>query len=109
MHGEMRLRFGLQQIFYQDLFSSKNTIDLQNSTFSPLLYNLPCLTEALSQNLEKPFSLAELEDSIKRSKLNKAPGPDGYTNEFLIFLRRNSKPGCLELTKKLIKWAPLVI
>ena len=81
----------MQQIFYQDFFSSKNAIELQNSTFYPLLYNLPCLAEVLSQKLEKPFSLAELEDSIKRSKLNKAPGPDGYTNEFLNFFKEELK------------------
>ena len=61
----------MQQTFYQEPFSSKNTGELQNSTFAPLLDNLPCLAEVLKQKLEKPFSLAELEDSIKRSKLNK--------------------------------------
>ena len=35
--------------------------------------------------------MAELEDSIKRSKLNKAPGPDGYTNEFFKFFKEELK------------------
>ena len=81
----------MQQSFYQDLFAGKNTIALNNSTFSPLLDNLPCLSENCSRNLERPYSLAELEDSIKRSKLNKAPGPDGYTNEFFKFFKEELK------------------
>ena len=81
----------MQTNFYQDLFSSKNTIELQNSTFSPLLHNLPKLPESLRESLELPFSMAELEQSIKRSKLNKAPGPDGYTNEFFKFFKEELK------------------
>ena len=73
----------MQTDFYQKKISSKNTMELKDSTFAPLLYNLPQLSEILKEKLEQPFSLKELEDSIKRSKPNKAPGPDGYTNEFL--------------------------
>ena len=81
----------MQTNFYQDLFSSKNTMELKNSTFAPLLQNLPILSDFLREKLEQPFSLTELEDSIKRSKLNKAPGPDGYTNEFFKFFKEELK------------------
>ena len=75
----------MQHTFYQDLFSSKKTIPLQDSAFSNLLCNLPALDDLTSSNLESPFTIEELEDSIKRSKLNKSPGPDGYTNEFFKY------------------------
>ena len=81
----------MQTDFYQKLFSSNNTIELKDSTFAPLLNNLPQLTEILKEKLEQPFSLKELEDSIKRSKPNKAPGPDGYTNEFFKFFKEELK------------------
>ena len=71
--------------FYQDLFSSKKTIPLHDSAFSNLLCNLPALDDLTSSNLESPFTMEELEDSIKRSKLNKSPGPDAYTNEFFKY------------------------
>ena len=81
----------MQTDFYQKIFSSKNTMELKDSTFAPLLYNIPQLSEILKEKLEQPFSLKELEDSIKRSKPNKAPGPDGYTNEFLKIFKDELK------------------
>ena len=75
----------MQYIFYQDLFSSKKTIPLNDSAFSSLLSNLPKLDESTMLCLDEPFTIKELEDSIKRSKLNKSPGPDGYTNEFFKY------------------------
>ena len=75
----------MQYTFYQDLFSSKKTIPLNDSAFSSLLGNLPTLDEFTMLSLDDPFTIKELEDSIKRSKLNKSPGPDGYTNEFFKY------------------------
>ena len=74
----------LQQKFYQDLFSSKKTIPIENSTFSTFLYNLPRLSESIKKSLDLPLTIEELDIVIKQSKLNKAPGPDGYTNEFFF-------------------------
>ena len=34
-------------------------------------------------NLEEPIKINELEDRIKTSKNNKAPRPDGFSNEFI--------------------------
>ena len=77
----------MQQKFYQDLFTCKKTIPIKNSTYSSFLDNLPRLSDSIKESLDLPLTLDELETVIKQSKLNKAPGPDGYTNEFLIFFR----------------------
>ena len=77
----------LQKEFYQDLFSTKKTINIENSYFDPYLINLPTLSEEMKNKLDEPFTIEELDESIKKSKLNKAPGPDGYTNEFFKFFK----------------------
>ena len=50
-----------------------------------LLGNLPTLSDHEKLLLEAPYSLEELITTIRNSKLNKAPGPDGYSNEFFKF------------------------
>ena len=78
-----------QASFYWDLFSTKgNKIDEQ-TRYSHLLDNLPKITATNKHKLEESIKLIELEDSIKTSKTsktNKAPGPDGFSNElFKVF------------------------
>ena len=75
----------LQRDFYADLYSSKETVVLENSKFSQYLHNLPNLSEINKTKLDAPYTIEELLRSIKASKLNKAPGPDGYSNEFFKF------------------------
>ena len=75
----------MQKDFYQDLYSSKNTIPLDNSKYSHLLANLPKISEHKKVELDQPYSIDELISAIKSSKLNKAPGPDGYSNEFFKY------------------------
>ena len=75
----------LQRDFYADLYSSKDTLLLENSKFSNHLLNLPKLSEIDRIKLDAPYTLEELLSSTKASKLNKAPGPDGYSNEFFKF------------------------
>ena len=72
----------LQRNFYADLYSSKDTSPLSNSKYADFLENLPKLSVTDHDKLETPYSLEELQTAIKASKLNKAPGPDGYSNEF---------------------------
>ena len=75
----------MQKDFYQDLYSSKNTIPLDNSKYSNLLANLPKISEHKKVELDQPYLIDELISAIKSSKLNKAPGPDGYSNEFFKY------------------------
>ena len=92
----------MQQKFYQDLFTSKKTIPIENSTYSSFLENLPRLSETIKESLDLPLTLDELEIVIKQSKLNKAPGLDGYTNEFLNFSEQSYRYGCLEHIRNLL-------
>ena len=32
-----------------------------------------------------PYTISDLESAIRSSKLNKAPGPDGFSNEFFKY------------------------
>ena len=75
----------LQEDFYRNLFTSKKTIEIENSYYEPYLDNLKQLSQNLRDKLDETFTIEELEYVIKKSKLNKAPGPDGYTNEFFKF------------------------
>ena len=88
-----------QASFYRDLFSTKgNKIDKQ-TRYSHLLDNLPKITATTKHKLEESIKLIELEDSIKTSKTNKAPGPDGFSNEVfsheLKYCEDNDIPGML--------------
>ena len=73
----------LQKDFYQDLFTKKQTIPISGSFYEEYLQNIPKLSEAKKKNLDMDFTMDELEYVIVKSKLNKSPGPSGFTNEFL--------------------------
>ena len=67
------------------IFSQKKTIPIENSYFADMLDNLPSLSEELKKSLDSSFTLEELERVINKSKLNKSPGPSGFTNEFFKY------------------------
>ena len=58
---------------------------MKNSKYSGLLHNLPKLSETDRNKLDAPYTLDKLLFFIRASKLNKAPGPNGYSNEFFNF------------------------
>ena len=72
----------MQFTFYNDLFTSKPTIPIPDSKYSQLTKNLPNVNEQQKDKLDTDITIEELEQVIKNSKLNKAPGPDRFTNEF---------------------------
>ena len=47
-----------------------------------------------------PFSTTELEDSLNKCKLKKAPGPDNVTNDMLVQLSKQGKKFLLNLINK---------
>ena len=75
----------MQKEFHQDIYFSKSTIPLENSRYSNFLTNLPKISEEKKTDLDKPYIIQELKIAIKSSKLNKAPGTDGFPNEFFKF------------------------
>ena len=44
------------------------------------------LTDFIKEQLGAHYTISELEEAINKNKLNKAPGPDGFSNEFFKFL-----------------------
>ena len=52
------------------------------SFYEEYLQNIPKLSES-KKELDNDFIMEELEYVIGKSKLNKSPGPSGFTNEFL--------------------------
>ena len=75
----------LQRQFYQELFSSKETISLKESKYYSNLKNLPSISDTVKSKLDEPYTIEELITAIQKSKQNKATGPDGYSNEFFKF------------------------
>ena len=55
---------------------------MKDSTYASYLSNLLCLSDTFKDNMDCPFTIDELENTIRNIKLNKASGPDSYTNEF---------------------------
>ena len=72
----------MQYLYYKDLFTTKPTIPILNSKYDYLTTNLPKLPEQQRDLLDLDITIEELELVIKQAKLNKAPGPDGYSNKF---------------------------
>lgn len=68
--------------FYQNLYSEKETIDVNLEELVP---DIPILTEEHQQIIEGPITFTEAAASLKNMKNNKSPGPDGFTVEFFKF------------------------
>ena len=64
----------MQKEFYQDLYSSEKNIPLHNSRYNQITK----VSEEKKLDLDKPYTMQELLTAISSSKLNKAPGPDGF-------------------------------
>ena len=68
--------------FYEKLFSEKKCIDIDETSLKTIKKRLPKLNEQNREMVEKEITLEELSNIVKKSKNNKSPGPDGYSNEF---------------------------
>ena len=70
-------------LFYQNLYKCKETSNLTDSTkFNHVPKTLPYLSDMDKINLDKDITIPELQTIIIKSKNNKSPGPDGFSNQF---------------------------
>ena len=81
-HTDMTKIMEMTHSFYADLFTSKPTTPIPGSRYDTLTASIPTITEQQKDFLDKDITIEELEQAIKKSKLNKVPGPDGFSNEF---------------------------
>ena len=81
----------IQACSYEKLFSTKHININNHTTYTHFLQNLPKLSVSVSDYLEEPITISEVEFSIINSKTNKAPGPDGFSNEFFKFFQNELK------------------
>ena len=70
------------KIFYESLYKNQQTDSLEESNYKHLADKMPKLNETDRLNIEKEISLEELKTTVYKSKNNKSPGPDGFSNEF---------------------------
>jgi hypothetical protein len=76
--------------FYSDLYT-KPTVQGNDMTIEEFLGNIAFeedvinskLTDAEKTSLDRPLTIEELGNSMRKSKLNSAPGIDGISNRFI--------------------------
>ena len=91
-----------QALFYLELFTSKGSKLEEHTRYTHLLDNLPTISENTKIETDAEITLEEVEESIKNSKNNKAPGPDGFSNEFFKVFSHQLKHWILRLFKESI-------
>ena len=68
--------------FYQGLYNENNTIHMEDSSYANITNKLTKLTEDEKTGIERAIILEDLKNIVYKSKNNKSPGPDGFSNEF---------------------------
>ena len=71
--------------------------DIENTLLNPIKERLKKIDEEEKMTLDKDISMEELGNIVKKSKNNKSPGPDGFTNEFYKIFWHNIKNLLLKL------------
>ena len=81
IHSPMKILEEMRK-FYNNLFRKKENIDINKTNLEKIGEKLPKLKDDDKKDLEREITLEELHGIIQKSKNNKSPGPDGFTNEF---------------------------
>ena len=68
--------------FYETLYSKKCTTNINDTSYANIQNQLPKLTELEKKDISKEISIENLRHIVFKSKNNKSPGPDGFSNEF---------------------------
>lgn len=82
--------------FYQDLYSSAGTFEMEGCHQFLDNLDIPCLEQTESEELGKPISLEELHVAVKSLTRGKTPGPDGIPPELLLQFWDSLGPVLLE-------------
>ena len=69
------------KIIYSDLYQKKSTEDKENTTFHNISDNMTKLSDLDRTLMEREILLEDLEFIVNKSKNNKSPGPEGFSNE----------------------------
>ena len=81
----------MQKSFYEKLYTSTDTTPLKYSKYDTNIQNLPTISKVKKIALDNIITIEEVETAIHTSKQNKAPGPDGFSNEFYKFFNSELK------------------
>ena len=85
--------------YYENLYKKQNNRDIETTSLSKINERLPKLNNKDRELLEKDITIEELAQIVKKSKNNKSPGPDGFTNEFYKIFWANIRFILLQLIK----------
>ena len=85
--------------YYENLYRKQNNRDIENTSLNNMKERLPKLNTKDRELLEKDITIEELAQIVKKSKNNKSPGPDGFTNEFYKIFWPNIRFILLKLIK----------
>ena len=80
-----------QKDFYQKLYSTGNTTNLDQSPLNWVTQHMRRLNNTKKEKLEENINLTEIETVLFKMKNNKSPGPDGYSYEFFKIFWENLK------------------
>ena len=85
----------MSKLFYQNLYSSKES-EIEDVDLSNVLNDdTPKLTEQEAESLEGYITLKEAGEALSKMNNNKSPGSSGFTVEFFkFFLVRFRKISC---------------
>ena len=87
------------KIFYENLYRERDTEDFNDNNHAQVINNLTKLDNTDRLQLEKEISIADLEYIVHKSKNNKSPGPDGFSNEFLKIFWNQIKLYLIKINK----------
>lgn len=88
--------------FYTTLYASNPAnVQAKNSFWEKI--SLPQMSDSQAASLINPISIDKVRTAIKQSKSNKAPGPDGLTNEFYKLLSPKLESTLTEIFHSFLK------